>query len=305
MTTEGRLHAAAEAFLNHARIEKGLSSNSIASYGLDLKGFCAYCAERKLDEPLTAGQVGEYVDFLYSQGLSGRSVARHLTTLRSYYRFLLAEGRIGEDPTALLRTPKQWQNIPKYLTDQQILDLLAAPDLGKPTGLRDQAMLELLYACGLRVSELCGLKSSDLNLNVGFLRVTGKGQKQRMIPLGSKAAEAIGRYHDTGRPALLKGRPSPYLFITARGGPMTRQGFWKLLRALGRKARIFQDLTPHVIRHSFATHLLERGADLRSVQTMLGHADIATTEIYTHVVRNRLRTVVDTHHPRGKSASAS
>ena len=203
-----------------------------------------------------------------------------------------------EDPTALLRAPRQWQNLPKYLNAQQVQAILGSPDATQPLGSRDRAMLELLYACGLRVSELCGLKLTDLNLELGFLRVTGKGSKQRMVPVGTKAQEALADYLQWARGAVLKSRSSAALFVTARGGPMTRQGFWKLLGGYGKQAGIFHNLTPHVVRHSFATHLLDGGADLRSVQTMLGHADIATTEIYTHVVRSRLRSVVDEHHPR-------
>ncbi|MBI5085990.1 MAG: site-specific tyrosine recombinase XerD [Acidobacteria bacterium] len=298
MATEGSLNAAAAAFLTFVRVEKGLSAHSLASYSLDMKGFLKFCETRQVDSLPGPGQVGEYLDTLYERGLSSRSVARHLTTLRGFYRFLVAEGRAGEDATALLSTPRQWQNLPKYLTSQQVGDLLRSPDGAKPGGRRDLAMLELLYACGLRVSELCNLKLTDLDLELGFLRVTGKGGKQRLVPVGSKAQEAIRTYLAAARSALLKSKSSQYLFVTNRGGPMTRQGFWKLLGGLGRKAGIFRNLTPHVVRHSFATHLLEGGADLRSVQTMLGHSDIATTQIYTHVVRTRLRSVVDRHHPR-------
>lgn len=304
MTTEGGLSPAAEAFLNFARIEKGLSPNSLESYSLDLRHFCLFCRARNLAEPLTPEHLHLYLDTLHTEGLSSRSIARHLSTLRNYYRFLLNEGRISEDPTALLKAPKQWQNLPKYLNSEQVTSLLAAPDSAQPGGLRNRAMLELLYACGLRVSELCLLKLTDLNLDLGFLRVTGKGNKQRLIPVGSQAQAAIQEYLSAARGALLKSKSSAYLFVTARGGPMTRQGFWKLLGVQGRKAGIFENLTPHVVRHSFATHLLDGGADLRSVQTMLGHADIATTEIYTHVVRTRLRGVVDKHHPRSKAATA-
>jgi integrase/recombinase XerD len=305
MTTEGGLSPAAEAFLNFARIEKGLSPNSISSYSLDLRHFCGFCQARKLAEPLAPEQLQLYLDTLKSEGLSARSIARHLSALRNYYRFLLSEGRITEDPTALLKAPKQWQNLPKYLNSQQVSDLLSAPDPSQPSGVRNRAMIELLYACGLRVSELCQLKRTDLDLDLGFVRVTGKGNKQRIIPVGSKAEPALEDYLSGARASLLKSKSSAYLFVTARGGPMTRQGFWKLLGVQGKKVGIFQNLTPHVVRHSFATHLLDGGADLRSVQTMLGHADIATTEIYTHVVRTRLRNVVDTHHPRSKATPAA
>ncbi len=304
MMTEGGLSPAAEAFLNFARIEKGLSLNSLSSYALDLKHFCLYCRVRNLVEPLTPEDLKLYLDTLQAEGLSSRSIARHLSALRSYHRFLLSESRATEDPTALLRAPREWKNLPKYLNSSQIASLMAAPDPSRPHGIRDRSMFELLYACGLRVSELCLLRLTELNVDLGFVRVTGKGGKQRMIPVGSRAKEALEAYLSQARTRLLNGKASPFLFVTARGGPMTRQGFWKLLRIHGRTVGIFQNLTPHVVRHSFATHLLDGGADLRSVQTMLGHVDIATTEIYTHVVRARLRSVVDTHHPRSRAAAA-
>lgn len=298
MTIEGGIGPAAAAFLAYARVEKGLSANSLQAYSFDLKNFQEFCQSRKLTALPGPADLREYLDSLQAQGLSSRSVARHLTTLRNLFRFLLSEGRIGEDPTALLNTPRQWQTLPKYLTPQQVEDLLNAPATDQPNGVRDRAMLEVLYACGLRVSELCSLFLTSLNLELGFLRVTGKGEKQRMVPVGAKAQAALREYLAGARPLLLKARSSPFLFVTARGGPMTRQGFWKLLNGYGRKVGIFRNLTPHVVRHSFATHLLEGGADLRSVQTMLGHADIATTQIYTHVVRDRLKGVVERHHPR-------
>jgi integrase/recombinase XerD len=219
--------------------------------------------------------------------------------LRNFYRFLASEGRIDADPTERLAAPKQWQSIPKFLNREEIDRLLAAPDGSKPTGVRDRAMLELLYATGLRVSELCGLRLADVQFEAGVLRTVGKGNKQRIAPVGKPALAAVRQYLAGARPELLKGRGSPFLFVTARGGRLTRQAFWKLLVQNGKRVGIFQHLTPHVIRHSFATHLLEGGADLRSVQTMLGHADISTTQIYTHVMRSRLRQTIEKHHPRG------
>lgn len=298
MTAEGHLAAMAEAFLGWCRIEKGLSDNTISSYSLDLKRFCDYCRTSRIDGIPGSQTLQDYLGALRGRGVSSRTVARHLTTLRVFYRFLLAEGRVSEDPTALLGAPRQWQNLPKYLIPSQIEALLNSPDVKTPLGSRDRAMIELLYACGLRVSELVALKQTDLNLDLGFLRVTGKGSKTRMVPIGAKAQEALKDYLAWARPAVLKNRRSAHLFVTARGSGQTRQGFWKMLGQYGKKAGIFRTLTPHVLRHSFATHLLEGGADLRSVQTMLGHADIATTQIYTHVVRSRLRGVVDQHHPR-------
>jgi integrase/recombinase XerD len=284
------------AFLNFCRIEKGLSENSLQAYSTDLSKFLAFLG----NDPGPAGveRLREYLDLLYQTGLSNRSVARHLTTLRSFYGFLLREGAIPEDPTEHLRTPRQWQTIPKFLNLKDIEKLLSAIDTARPTGLRDRAMLELLFATGLRVSELCRVGLGDLDGQFGILRTLGKGNKQRLIPVGKSALQAVSEYQASGRPALLKGRASRYLFVTARGGCLTRQAFWKLLAACGRKAGIFHGLSPHVMRHSFATHLLEGGADLRSVQVMLGHSDISTTQIYTHVLRSRLRETVQKHHPR-------
>lgn len=284
------------AFLDFCRIEKGLAKTSVDSYRLDLERFSA--SLHRGDNLEDAACLRRYLDSLYQAGMASRSIARHLTTLRNFYRFLLEKGSIATDPTELLTAPKQWQSLPKYLNNQQINDLITTPDLTRPQGLRDRAMLEFLYATGLRVSELCKVKVSDLEMNMGFVRVVGKGNKHRIVPVGKSALDAVSRYLESGRPRLLKGRASPYLFATNRGGAMSRQAFWKLLGGYGKQAGIFHDLTPHVLRHTFATHLLEGGADLRSVQTMLGHADISTTQIYTHVMRSRLRRTVDEHHPR-------
>jgi integrase/recombinase XerD len=298
MAFESEVRQAAHAFLSWCRVEKGLARLTLASYALDLNKLAEFCESSGIAGIPDREQVKGYVESLYSSGLSPRSITRHLATLRNFFKFLLREGKTGEDPAALLSSPKQWQNLPKYLNLNQIEGILEAPDQTSPKGVRDRAMLELLYACGLRVSELCLVRLTDVNLELGCLRVTGKGSKQRLVPLGAKAAGALREYLGGSRGALLKSRSSPYLFVTARGGPMTRQGFWKLLAGYGKQAGIFRNLTPHVLRHSFATHLLEGGADLRSVQSMLGHADISTTQIYTHVVRSRLRGVVDAHHPR-------
>ncbi len=239
-----------------------------------------------------------YLDGLQAGGLSSRTVARHLTTLRNFYGYLLREGRIAEDPTGHLRSPRHWQTIPKFLNLQEIDAILGAIDRSGPRGLRDRAMIELLFASGLRVSELCRVGVADLDIGLGVLRTLGKGNKQRLVPVGKSAIHAVTEYLEMARPALLKGRASRYLFVTARGGAMTTRGFEKLLDRCSRKAGIFNGLTPHVLRHSFATHLLEGGADLRSVQVMLGHADISTTQIYTHVMRSRLRETVQKFHPR-------
>jgi integrase/recombinase XerD len=286
------------AFLAFCRMEKGLSRNSLDAYTRDLAAF------RTWSERLTGGDIpqaevlSKYVNHLYNRNLSGRSIARHLSAIRSLFQFLLAEEQIAVDPTEHLSSPKQWSTIPKFLNREQIEKLIAAPDCGKSTGLRDRAMLELLYATGIRVTELIQLRMSNLDTGLGLVRVTGKGNKQRIVPVHATALQAISTYVSQGRPALLKGKPTPYLFITARGAAMTRQAFWSSIKLNGKKAGIFHDLSPHVLRHTFATHLLEGGADLRSLQTMLGHADLSTTEIYTHVVRSRLRDTLDRHHPR-------
>ena len=285
-----------KSFLDFCRVEKGLAANSLHSYQFDLQRLSSELPiepQRAAAEDLT-----RYVESLYRAGLSARSIARHITTLRNFYRFLAREGKIDCDPTEFLALPRQWSTLPKYLNRDEVERLLAAPPLDKPTGLRDRAMLELLYAAGLRVTELCRVELSGVERDMAVLRVTGKGNKQRLVPFGESAKEAIERYLGDGRPRLLKGRASRFLFVTARGSAMTRQAFWKLLRWYGRQVGIFRNLTPHVVRHSFATHLMEGGADLRSVQIMLGHADISTTQVYTHVARRRLRETVDQHHPR-------
>ena len=298
MPNAAQLSRLVRSFLDYCRIEKGLAANSVAAYSLDLARFSAFAQGQGGDGlPDTEG-VRRYVDTLYAAGLQGRSVARHLITLRNLYGFLLREGLIGTDPTAVLALPRQWKNLPKYLNLEEINRLTETPDTARATGLRNRAMLELLYGAGLRVSELCQIEISDLNADLGVVRVMGKGGKQRLAPFGETALEAVNAWLANGRFSLLRGRASPYLFVTARGTRLTRQGFWKALAQCGKKAGIFRQLSPHVLRHSFATHLLEGGADLRAVQAMLGHADISTTEIYTHVARSRLRKTVEEHHPR-------
>lgn len=296
MRSGASISAHMASFLDFCRIEKGLARLTIDSYRLDLERFAG--SLKAGDRWTDAECVRRYVDSLYRAGMASRSISRHLTTLRNLYRFLLEKGELDSDPTQHVAAPKQWQSLPKYLNKKQINDLMAAPDQTKPQGLRDRAMLEFLYATGLRVSELCRVRVSDLDRNMGFVRVVGKGNKHRLVPVGKSALQAVELYLTSGRPRLLKNRPSPYLYVTNRGGAMTRQAFWKLLAGYGKRAGMFHDLTPHVLRHTFATHLLEGGADLRSVQTMLGHADISTTQIYTHVMRSRLRKIVDEHHPR-------
>jgi integrase/recombinase XerD len=297
-TAESPTSRGIRAFLAFCRMEKGLSRNSLDAYSRDLAGLRAFC------DPLTQGGLPDaevlrsYVNYLYKKDLSTRSIARHLSATRSLFHFLLADEKVSVDPTEHLSSPKQWSTIPKFLNREQIEKLIAAPDCAKPSGLRDRAMLELLYATGIRVTELIQLRTSNLDLRLGAVRVTGKGNKQRIVPVHATALNKISEYVERGRSLLLKGKASPYLFVTARGGAMTRQAFWASVKLNGKKAGIFHNLSPHVLRHTFATHLLEGGADLRSVQTMLGHADLSTTEIYTHVVRSRLRDTLDRHHPR-------
>ena len=297
--TQSRLQSLVRSFLTHARLEKGLSANTLESYGRDLGRYVAGTLRRFGDELPSAVNVRAHLDALYDEGLSSRSVSRHLTALRTFCLHLERERILEADPVGTIPLPRQWRTLPKRLNEEEIVRLTAAPDAATPAGLRDRAMIELLYASGPRVSELCAIEMRNLDLDMGLVRVTGKGNKQRIIPFAPPAALAIAEYLRQGRPKLLKGRPSSYLFVTARGGPLTRQAFWRVISLAGRKAGIAQKLTPHLLRHTFATHLLEGGADLRSVQTMLGHADISTTQIYTHVLPSRLRSAIERHHPRG------
>ncbi len=297
------LSGCAQSFLTFCRVEKGLAGKSISAYRADLQRLTKGLAVP--DQAASPEDLSAYVENLYAERLSPRSIARHVATLRNFYRFLTAEGVIARDPAEFLLSPKQWSTIPKYLNRDEVERLLAAPSLPQPRAttepvqLRDTAMLEVLYATGLRVSELCSLELSGVERKLGVLKVIGKGNKQRVVPFGESAGEAMDRYLAQGRPALLQGRASKYMFVTARGRAMARQTFWLLLRKHGRSVGISRKLTPHVVRHSFATHLVEGGADLRSVQVMLGHADISTTQVYTHVAQRRLRDTIDRHHPRG------
>ncbi len=286
-----------KSYLQFCRIEKGLSLNSLEAYRRDLECLGKYLDRRPV-EVVDLTFLRSYVEDLQHNGIANRSIARHVSTIRGFFRFLAGENDLPNSPAELLRSPAPGEKLPKYLSEQRVDELLLAPRDAKPTGIRDRAMLDLLYATGARVSELISLRVADFDGVRGTVRVTGKGNKQRMIPVGRQALASIERYLATERPALLKGRRSPFLFVTARGSAMTRQGFWKLLKIHGKNAGIFKNLSPHVLRHTFATHLLERGADLRSVQAMLGHADIGTTQIYTHVLRSRLEQTVARHHPR-------
>ncbi|HYM62992.1 MAG TPA: site-specific tyrosine recombinase XerD [Thermoanaerobaculia bacterium] len=285
-------------FLDYLAIEKGLARNSLSAYAIDLRHFGHYLADQKIElENVERLHVVRYFQSLRSAGISARSVARALAALRGLFRFLVAERHLRHDPTENLENPKIWSTLPKTLQPFEVEALLAAPERDTPEGLRDRAMLELLYATGLRVSELIRVRAADLVLDAGFLRTLGKGSKERIVPFGDAARDAILVYIDHGRPALDK-KSDEHLFLTNRGRPMTRQTFWMKIVKYARTAGIGSHISPHVLRHSFATHLLENGADLRSVQMMLGHSDISTTQIYTHVSRARLQKLYETYHPR-------
>jgi integrase/recombinase XerD len=288
----------ADQFINHLRVERGLSDNTIQSYSRDLIRFLKFLEQQKVD-PVRVNQdhIAKYLGSLDGL-LSARSIARMLSSLKMFFRFLISEGKIKDSPARLLETIKLPARLPEILTREEVDLLLSQPDTSGSLGLRDKAMLELLYATGLRVSELTGLNLININLEAGFIRTIGKGSKERMIPMGEKAVEALNAYLIDGRPSLLKGRNLSRLFINARGGPITRQGFWKIIKKYGIMAGIKKKITPHRLRHSFASHLLEGGADLRSVQVMLGHADISTTQIYTHITRERLKQIHEKYHPR-------
>lgn len=285
-------------FLDYATVEKGLAPNSIVSYGRDLRKFATHLNKSNLTvEQVSHEHIRNFLETLYRQGLSARSVARQLAALHHFFQFLVKEGRLKEDPACEVEAPHLSHSLPKYLNFQEVESLLAQPDGSTPQGLRDRAMLELLYATGMRVSELLSVRWEDFEPNLGIVRCVGKGNKERLIPVGKSALGAVEAYLRHGRNAFAK-QQLPFLFLNQRGGKLSRIGFWKILVAYGRRAEIRVSLTPHMVRHSFATHLLERGADLRSIQTMLGHSDISTTQIYTHVLRERLRQVYQTHHPR-------
>jgi len=288
-------------YMNYLLVEKGLAAKTIESYSLDLAVFLNFLKAAGVEEisSVDTAVLLKHLIALRKSGLSSRSRARHLVTMRGFFRFLVHEKLLTHDPVGLIDMPKSGLRLPDVLSVKDVEKLLNAPDPAKPKEARDAAMIELLYAAGLRVSELVGLKLRDVNLEAGFVRVFGKGSRERVVPIGLYAKEKIKTYIDTFRPLLLKNHISPALFVGRAGKPMTRQGFWKLLRQYVRRAGIHKNVTPHSLRHSFASHLLEGGADLRAVQVMLGHVDISTTQIYTHVARERLKIVHTKYHPRG------
>ena len=290
-------------YLNHLVIERGLSHNSVTAYSHDLCRFFSWAREKPPDQ-VAAEDLREHLVWLRREGISARSMTRAMSAIRGYFRFLLEEEIINHDPTALLDRPKLQKSLPGVLSRQEIERLLSAPDLENVEGLRDRAMLELLYAAGLRVSELVGLSLNDIDLEAGVVRAFGKGSKERLVPIGEEAVRWARQYLLTVRPAWAKGRTTNALFLSRRGKGLTRQAVWHRIKHYCLAAGIKGKISPHTFRHSFATHLLEGGADLRAVQAMLGHADISTTQIYTHVDRKRLREEYDRYHPRSRGISA-
>jgi len=290
------------AFLDHLRVERRLAAHTIESYGRDLAALSAFAGKsNRPPHALDRRALEQFVREQMARGLSPRSVARAVAAVRGFYRFLVLERRLEHSPADDLQPPRAWPALPAFLSLEDVDALLAAPDVSTPLGLRDRAMFELLYATGMRVSELVGVRGADLHLDEHYLTCVGKGNKERLIPIGADAATWVTRYQRQARPELAaraKGKPSTRLFVNGRGGPLTRVGFWKILKRHGVAAGLPATLSPHVVRHSFATHLLERGADLRAIQLMLGHADLSTTQIYTHVLEARLKAVYNRFHPR-------
>lgn len=284
-------------FLAYIRLEKGLSGNTVESYGRDLSKLANYAHSKSISIlNILYPQLLEFSSWLYDKGLSINSISRSISTVRQFYRYLFNQKIIVLDPTSEMEVPKRKKPLPKYLTEKEVELLLNSTDCEHINGIRDKAMLELIYATGLRVSELINLKVQDVNMGDGFIICLGKGQKERLVPFGKKAQEALQHYILHSRKLLLKNN-NEYLFLNARGKKMTRQGFWKILKIYAKKINLSNRLSPHVLRHSFATHLLEHGADLRAVQVMLGHSDISTTEIYTHISRARIQELYKKHHP--------
>lgn len=286
-------------FIHYLRVERGLSHNTILAYRQDMDKFTGFLNGRQMGlKEVTRSDAVEFLAELYQRGLDSRSVSRYQSTLRNFYRFCVTEGVLAEDPIATIEAPKIRRSLPHFLSVKEVERLLAQPDVSTPLGLRDKTVIELLYSTGLRVSELCGLRVSDIQANPGCLRCIGKGNKERIVPVGRRALEIVQRYLNESRPVLLGTKTSPFLFLLQRGSRMNRIQVWQVLRAYGDLAGLREPLSPHMLRHSFATHLLDGGADLRSVQMMLGHSDITTTQIYTHVVEERLKQIYKAHHPR-------
>lgn len=293
------MEAAIRSFLNYLRVEKGVSANTLDAYRRDVEKFAAFAAGHRIAlDKVTRDELVDFLRHLYHRKLDSRTVARHLVTIRHFFRFALAEGLISEDPAETIESPRFRSSLPTFLTVEEIERLIEQPDANTVIGLRDKAMVEVMYSAGLRVSELCKLRLSDIHYDKGYVRCIGKGDKERLVPIGRRAVEVVRRYLKESRPKLAHDNSPPLIFLSRKGGECSRHGFWKTISDCGRLAGIRKKLKPHMLRHSFATHLLDRGADLRAVQMMLGHADIATTQIYTHVVEERLKQVYREHHPR-------
>ena len=289
-----------EAFLNYLSVERGLANNTIISYRVDLFSYSDFLMKHHVDA-LAKINKNDVVNFMLHEkdkGIAANSISRRLAAIRMFHRFLTRERILKTDPTSLIDSPKLWKKIPETLSLNEIDSLLSQPDIRDKQGIRDKAILETLYATGMRVSEAANLKTDNVNLDIGFLRCIGKGNKERVIPLGRKSISCIKRYLEVSRPRLLKNKQSDFLFLNRFGKKISRQSLWKIIKRYARTARIKKPIKPHTLRHSFATHLLERGADLRSVQEMLGHANISTTQIYTHINKERLKAIHKMFHPR-------
>ena len=288
-------------FLNFLSVERGLAANTISSYRFDLVRFTSFLKKRHTAsmEGVKKDDLTMYLLSLKDNGLAANSISRNLASIKTFYKFLVNEGSVKENVAGVLESPRLWKKLPNILNVNEVDMLLNAPDRRNWRGIRDRASMELLYATGMRVSEMVELKTKDINMDVGFIKCIGKGSKERIVPLGNSAKEAINKYMARSRIRLLKkSAPQTNLFLTRLGRKMSRQSFWKMIKRYARKAGIKKDISPHVLRHSFATHLLERGADLRIVQEMLGHADISTTQIYTHISKERLKSIHHKYHPR-------
>lgn len=287
-------------FINYLEVERGLAKNTLESYGRDLRQYYSYLHNGKIDAVKQANRttIVTYLEQLQTKGRAVSTISRNLAAIKSFYQFLVRERYLDKDPAANLESPKLEKKLPKILTIAEVEELLKQPNNFLPAGMRDKAMLELLYATGIRVSELISLNISDVNLEMGYIKCYGKGSKERIVPLGSIAAKCVQEYTNRGRSKLVRTYDEAALFVNHHGNRLTRQGFWKIIKKYAHEASIMKEITPHTLRHSFATHLLENGADLRSVQEMLGHADISTTQIYTQVTKNRLKEVYEKAHPR-------
>lgn len=287
-------------FINYLAVERGLAQNTLESYGRDLRQFQEYlhATEMEVINDSARTTILNYLSTLQEKGRAVSTISRNLAAIKSFYQYLLRERFIEQDPAANLESPKLEKKLPKILSINEVEELLKQPNHVLPSGFRDKAMLELLYATGIRVSELISLNVADVNLDMGYIKCYGRGAKERLVPLGSIASKCVQEYISKGRPKLVRTYEESALFVNHHGNRLTRQGFWKIIKKYAQEAHITQDITPHTLRHSFATHLLENGADLRAVQEMLGHADISTTQIYTHVTKNRLKEVYDKTHPR-------